>query len=175
MATVLHPSIAGRAAQRDPNCNRTLRALLDHTAEQLRADNLAHLDEGTIIGENFHPKGDKKPVPIATLADGLDVPRRPGKGHFGNFIEAVRSRKVEDLNADVQEGHYSSALCHLANISYRLGSEAPFGKESKAFGGDEDARETFARMEEHLKGDGVKLEGLDYRLGRKLTVDAATA
>jgi SAM-dependent methyltransferase len=45
MATVLHPSIAGRAAQRDPNCNRTLRALLDHTAEQLRADNLAHLDE----------------------------------------------------------------------------------------------------------------------------------
>jgi predicted dehydrogenase len=137
--------------------------------------NLAHLDEGTIIGENFHPKGDKKPVPIATLADGLDVPRRPGKGHFGNFIEAVRSRKVEDLNADVQEGHDSSALCHLANISYRLGSEVPFSKESKAFGGDEDARETFARMEEHLKGDGVKLEGLNYRLGRKLTIDAASA
>jgi len=29
-------------------------------------------------------------------------------------------------------------------------------------------------MEEHLKDKGVALDGLDYRLGRKLTFDAAT-
>ncbi len=29
-------------------------------------------------------------------------------------------------------------------------------------------------MEDHLKNYGVALDGLDYRLGRKLTFDAAT-
>ncbi len=58
--------------------------------------------------------------------------------------------------------------------AYRLGSEVPFSTETRAFGDDKDAQETFARMEEHLKDDGVKLETLNYRLGRKLTVDAAS-
>ena len=31
--------------------------------------------------------------------------------------------KHEDLNCDITEGHLSAALCHLANISYRLGKE----------------------------------------------------
>ncbi|APW58867.1 Gfo/Idh/MocA family protein [Paludisphaera borealis] len=137
--------------------------------------NIAHLDEGTLVGDTFHPKGGKEAVPVSKLAAGLDVPRRPGKNHFDNFLEAVRSRKVENLNADILEGHHSSALCHLANISYRLGAEVPFSKETKAFGDDKDAFETFARMEDHLKEDGVKLENLNYRLGRKLTVDAASA
>ena len=104
----------------------------------------------------------------------LEVERGPGNGHFGNFIAAVRSRKVEDLNADILEGHYSAALCHLANISYRLGEEVPFNKTTGAFGDDKEAYETLARMEEHLKDNGVALDGLNYRLGRKLTFDAAT-
>lgn len=86
----------------------------------------------------------------------------------------MRSRKVEDLNADILEGHYSASLCHLANISYRLGQEVPFNKPSKAFGDDKEAYETLGRMEEHLKGNHVALDGLNYRLGRKLTFDAAT-
>ena len=63
-------------------------------------------------------------MPLASIVK-LEPERRPGNGHFGNFIAAVRSRKVEDLNADILEGHYSAALCHLANISYRLGQEVP--------------------------------------------------
>jgi hypothetical protein len=43
-----------------------------------------------------------------------------GANHFANFLKAVRSRKQTDLNAPVLEGHISSALCHLGNISYRL-------------------------------------------------------
>ena len=31
------------------------------------------------------------------------------------------------LNADILEGHLSSALCHLGNISYRLGKQSPVG------------------------------------------------
>jgi hypothetical protein len=103
-----------------------------------------------------------------------EVERGPGRGHFGNFIAAVRSRKVEDLNADILEGHYSAALCHLANISYRMGQEVPFNKPTKAFGDDKEAYETLGRMEEHLKENKVALDGLNYRLGRKLTFDATT-
>ena len=44
-----------------------------------------------------------------------------GRWHQANFIKAVRSRKVSDLNADVLEGHLSTTLCNLANISYRVG------------------------------------------------------
>ena len=100
--------------------------------------------------------------------------RRPGKGHFGNFIAAIRSRKVEDLNADILEGHYSAALCHLANISYRLGQDVPFNKPTKAFGDDKEAYETIGRMENHLKDNAVAVDGLNYRLGRKLAFDAAS-
>ena len=89
-------------------------------------------------------------MPLASLVK-IEVDRGPGEGHFGNFIAAVRSRKVEDLNADILEGHYSAALCHLANISYRLGQDVPFNKSTKAFGDDKEAYETLGRMEEHLK------------------------
>ena len=44
----------------------------------------------------------------------------------------------------------------------------PFNKKTGAFGDDKAAYETLARMEEHLKDNGVVLDGLNYRLGRKL-------
>jgi len=143
--------------------------------------NIAHLEEGMIAeGRNgrrselqFYPKGETKPVRLASLLK-VEAERGPGQGHFGNFIAAVRSRKVEDLNADILEGHYSAALCHLANISYRLGHKVPFNKKTKAFGDDKDAYETLGRMEEHLKDNSVALDGLNYRLGTRLTFDAAT-
>jgi len=50
----------------------------------------------------------------------------------------------------------------------------PFSKQSQAFGDDKEAYETLTRMEEHLKETGLALDGLNYRLGRKLTFDAGT-
>ncbi len=118
----------------------------------VKVGNIAHLEAGTIVEGKFYPKGRTEPVPLSKIAKG-EVRRGPGKGHFGNFIAAVRSRKVEDLNADILEGHYSAALCHLPNISYRLGEDVPFSKSSGAFGDDKEAYETIARMEEHLQGE----------------------
>ncbi len=89
-----------------------------------KVGNIAHLDEGMIAEGKFYPNGKTSPVPLASLVK-VEVERGPGHGHFENFIAAVRSRKVDDLNADILEGHYSAALCHLANISYRLGHEVP--------------------------------------------------
>jgi len=50
-----------------------------------------------------------------------------GGGHVENFVEAVRERKRSILNADVLQGHFSSAWCELANVGYRVGSS--YGQE----------------------------------------------
>src|SRR5439155_21371736 len=46
------------------------------------------------------------------------------ESHFANFLKAVRSRKREDLNAEILEGHQSTSLCHIGNISWQLGRQA---------------------------------------------------
>lgn len=45
----------------------------------------------------------------------------PDPEHQQNFIECIRSRKTP--NADIEEGHRSTLMCQLANISYRLGGQ----------------------------------------------------
>ena len=132
-----------------------------------KVGNVFHCEKGIVVAGKFYPKGSDKGEPIPAAARG------PGKGHFDNFIAAVRSRQQSDLNADILEGHYSSALCHLANMSYRLGEKVPFSPQTKAFGDNKEAYETLARMEEHLsKTNGLKSEEMQYMLGRKLVVDA---
>ena len=70
--------------------------------------------EGIIAGTSlFDPKGK-----LVRTFEGKS------ESHFANFLKAVRSRKVTDLNADILEGHQSTALCHIGNISYRLGAPA---------------------------------------------------
>lgn len=91
--------------------------------------------------------------------------------HFGNFIKAVRSRRVEELNADILEGHLSSALCHLGNISYRLGTVQPFEKRVEALTSDKEAQATLERMIEHLKFNNVDVANAGCRVGRKLQID----
>ena len=94
-----------------------------------------------------------------------------GESHFGNFIKAVRSRKVEDLNADILEGHLSSALCHTGNVSYRLGKKAPQGEIRERIKGDKAALETFERMVEHLKVNHVDLDMDQASIGPVLAMD----
>jgi predicted dehydrogenase len=64
---------------------------------------------------------------------------KSGSDHFANFINCVRSRKMEELNAPIQEGHISCALVHLANASYRLGRALRFDPETEQVVGDEEA------------------------------------
>jgi predicted dehydrogenase len=59
--------------------------------------------------------------------------------HMRNFLQAVRSRKPADLNGDIEEGHLSAALCHLANISYRTGRKLTFDPRRERFERDEEA------------------------------------
>lgn len=47
--------------------------------------------------------------------------RQGDKEHQDNFIDCIRTRKK--ANADVEVGHQTVLLCHLANISYRVGNQ----------------------------------------------------
>jgi GFO/IDH/MocA oxidoreductase family protein len=64
--------------------------------------------------------------------------------HMQNFLDAVRSRNYQDLHADIEEGHLSAALCHLANTSYRLGRKLHFDPARENFGGDREANALLA-------------------------------
>jgi predicted dehydrogenase len=68
-----------------------------------------------------------------------------GGDHYGNFIAAVRSRKAETLNANVEEGHLSSALCHLGSIAYRLGRSFKFDPKTETIPGDAEAAKMLTR------------------------------
>jgi predicted dehydrogenase len=67
-----------------------------------------------------------------------------GTAHFGTFIKAVRSRNSNDLTAPVEAGVRSAALCHLANISYRLGRKLAFDPAQRRFA-DADANRMLSR------------------------------
>jgi predicted dehydrogenase len=73
-----------------------------------------------------------------------DVPD-PGQPHFENFIGCVRSREGAKLNATIEDGHFSTALCHLGNISYRLGRSVTFDGATERFVGDEQADKLLTR------------------------------
>ncbi len=51
----------------------------------------------------------------------------------------MKSRKKEDLNAPIEEGHYSCTILHLGNWSYRLGRTLHFDPEKEMVIGDEEA------------------------------------
>jgi predicted dehydrogenase len=72
--------------------------------------------------------------------------RRGGGGdHFANFVDAVRNRKRENLNAEIDEGAASTVLVHLANISYRLGRTIHFDPKTMTITGDAEAGRMMSR------------------------------
>ncbi len=94
--------------------------------------------------------------------------------HYENFIKAVRSRKKEDLHADILEGHLSSALCHTGNISYRLGAKKAPGEVKEAIKAEKGLAEAFGRMAEHLAANGVDIASEQVTLGVPLKMDPKT-
>ncbi len=57
--------------------------------------------------------------------------------HFANFVAAVRARDPKVLHAPVEVGVMAANLCHLANISYRVGRRLTVDPMTWRFPGDE--------------------------------------
>jgi len=96
------------------------------------------------------------------------------ESHFDNFVEAVHKNDPSHLNCPFEEGHLSSALCHLGNISYLLGEHQPVPEITQALEGDKWSTESLERTVLHLRQNGVDVDKTPMALGPKLTLDGET-
>ncbi len=111
-----------------------VRGLLTNAEEQVKIGDIFYGTEGILAITSYQdwqtylgPKLEKGPG---------------GKGvgdHFANFLQAVRSRDAKSLNGDIEEGHLSSAYCHLGNIAYRLGRKLQINPSTESFVHDAEA------------------------------------
>ena len=112
------------------------------TGHRLDNDNIFYGDEGFMMidrdGYRVFYRDQKGPSSQRKWVD-------QGR-HYQNFIDCVKSRKHEDLIADIEEGHYSSLLCHLGNIAYFTGRRLEFDPRSETFPSDTQANELLHRQ-----------------------------
>jgi predicted dehydrogenase len=88
--------------------------------------------------------------------EGNEVKRFSGGGdHFVNFIEAVRKGSRDHLNADVEVGHVSTAVCHTGNISYRVGQVASEAEQRAALRDIPIWQAVHDRLLEHLSANQI--------------------
>jgi len=66
-----------------------------------------------------------------------------GERHARNFLDCVKSRKRPI--ADVQEGYDTIVMCHLANISTKLGRSLRWDAEKEEVIGDAEANKLLSR------------------------------
>lgn len=110
-------------------------------SHRLDNDNIIYGDKGFMMidrdGYRVFYKGEKGP---SFQKQWLDSPT-----HYQNFVNCVKNRRRSELIADVEEGHRSALLCHLANISYRTGRRLVFDPETETFKGDAEANQLLGR------------------------------
>lgn len=94
-----------------------------------------------------------------------------GGSHHQNFIDVVRSRNADDLHADIEKGHLSSALCHMGNTSYRLGKSASPEDISGVIADRPELAASFESMLTHLQANEIDLDAEPITIGPMLTMD----
>ena len=70
--------------------------------------------------------------------------------HYQNFVDAIRANDPKILTCEIMEGHLSSALPHLANISYLVGDTILFDGKTETIKDNKKANELLTR--EYRKG-----------------------
>ena len=109
---------------------------------------------------------------IAFDKDDKEIKRFEGAdSHYENFIKAVRSQNRSDLTAEIEEGHLSAALCHLANISQQLGKPHSPEENKAAIKDNAQLTDAFNRMATHLDANGVDISKDLITLGAPLQMD----
>lgn len=128
----------------------------------VKVGNVIDCEGGSVITDGYF-------AAQAVDAEGKVVREFKGEDRMmKNFIDIVRSRKMADLCGPIEEGHVSSALCHLGVISHTLGrasAQADIQAEierSAAFA------ESFERMTAHLAANRVDFTRTPLLLGAPL-------
>lgn len=104
-------------------------------------------------------------VPSYTKATAFDLAGKEiktwqgGKSHHQNWLAAIRAGDSSKLNAEVQEGHLSSSLCHMGAISHQLGARVPVGAIAERLQNQPLLLDSFERMAKHLRANEVDIDG----------------
>lgn len=129
-----------------------------------RIGNVIECEGGYISEETVYDNAGKRMHKFSAHGDEL---------HLSKFIDAVRNKKPDAVGCTIEDGHLSSALCHLPNISHRLGKEASPGEVMAQIKSDPLQTETWQRFVEHLQVHEVDLEKSKATFGPILAFDAA--
>ena len=95
-----------------------------------------------------------------------------GRSHIANFLKAVRSRQISDLKADIEKGHYSSAWCHLGNLSWQVGRAYRKEEALARVKGYKPWAQVIEEFHAHLDANGIDPKKSDIKLGAMLEIDA---
>lgn len=132
---------------------------------------------GVRIGNVIECEGGMVVVPdyfTATAYDRDGKVVREFRGHDSmvqNFIDVVRSRRVEDLYGPIEEGHLSSALCHLGGISHALGRSMPVKSVAKHLPRNRALAEAYGRLRDHLTANRLDPAKTPVLLGASLELE----
>jgi predicted dehydrogenase len=102
-----------------------------------------------------------------------DSPKELELAHLSAFLTAVRSRKTSDLAAEALDGHRSTACCHMANVSHRLGKRLSADAIRTAITSSAEMADAFERCRAYLSENGVDLNTTPATLGPWVSLDAA--
>jgi predicted dehydrogenase len=122
---------------------------------------------GDASGGAFFDRQEKK---VQDLGVG-DSPKTLEIAHLSAFLAGVRSRKAGDLAAEALEGHRSTACCHMANVSHRLGKQIPPEAIRTALTGNAEMADAFERCRAYLHENGVDLDSTPATLGPWVSYD----
>ncbi len=90
-------------------------------------------------------KGPGSEAPPAQGGSDPNVLTSQESSHYANFVDAIRANDPKKLTCDIEEGHLSASLAHLANIAYRVGRKLKFDGKSEKFVGDAEADKLLTR------------------------------
>ena len=152
--------------QETPNTQMATMEFADGKILQFEARGMyTNAEDGIIIGNLFYGSKGWMHLNESTWKTYMGRKNEPGPGmdskeeganpmnllgtgdsnHFKNFIDCVRSRKMSELTADIEEGQRSTAYCHLANVAYRLKRQLQFDGNTESFVNDPQADGYLAR------------------------------
>lgn len=129
------------------------------------------------IGNVIHCQGGWLAETRAYDRDGKTVKKFSSSGgasHMDHWLESIRQGRPVSPHLDIEHGHISAALAHLANISHRVGKTMSPGEVKERLGGDPLVQEALADFEANLKANGIDIAMENAVLGPWLTVNPET-
>lgn len=128
----------------------------------IRIGNVIHFEDGYIAENRAFDNSGKAIQKFDDVS---------GRGHLENFIESIQTGK-QLYTSKVHHGHWSAALGHMANTSYRIGKTANQEDIKNSISENKNFSDSFDRLAQHLDSNGIDISGKKVTLGADLSMDA---